>query len=101
MSQKKVKYQDNYLNFEFTYDIQDGPQSLQCVLYMKTFLNSTIKSALLKQHLANAHPNMVSKNQSFFELKLPSRQKLNRTDKVFGRLTKLLYMHHLSLLCMW
>ena len=48
---------------------------------MKTFSNSTMKPAPLKQHLANAHPSMISKNQSFFELKLSNlkRQKLDRT----------------------
>ena len=48
---------------------------------MKTFSNSTMKPSLLKQHLANAYPNMISKNQSFFELKLSNlkRQKLDRT----------------------
>ena len=40
-----------------------------------------MKPALLKQHPANAHPSMISKNQSFFELKLFNlkRQKLDRT----------------------
>ena len=81
MSQKKRKYQDNYLNFGFTYLIQDGLQIPQCVLCMKTFSNSTMKPAPLKQHLANAHPSMISKNRSFFELKLSNlkRQKLDRT----------------------
>ena len=61
MSKKKRKYQDNYLNFGFTYLIQDGLQIPQCVLCMKIFSNSTVKPALLKQHLANAHPSMISK----------------------------------------
>ena len=49
---------------------------------MKTFSNSTMKPALLKQHLANAHPSIINKKQSFFELKLSSlkRQKLDRTE---------------------
>ena len=83
MSQKKGKYQDNYLDFGFTYLFQDGFQIPQCVLCIciKTFSNSTMKPAPLKQHLANAHPSIISKNWSFFELKLSSlkRQKLNRT----------------------
>ena len=81
MSQKKRKYQDNYLDFGFTYLIQDGLQIPQCVRCMKTFSNSTTKPAPLKQHLANAHPSMISKNRSFFKLKLSSlkRQKLDRT----------------------
>ena len=81
MSQKKRKYQDNYLDFGFTYLIQDGLQIPQGVLCMKTFPNSTMKPAPLKQHLANVYPSMINKNRSFFELKLSSlkRQKLDRT----------------------
>ena len=81
MSQKKRKYQDNYWDFGFIYLIQDGLQILQCVLCMKTFSNSTMKPAPLKQHQANSHLSMISKNRSFFELKLSSvkRQKLDKT----------------------
>ena len=48
---------------------------------MKRFSNSTMRPAPLKQHLANAHPSIITKNRSFFELKLSSlkRQKLDRT----------------------
>ena len=74
MSQKKRKYQDNYLDFRFTYLIQDGLQISQCVLCMKTFSNSTMKRAPLKQHLANAHPSMIGKNRSNLK-----RKKLDRT----------------------
>ena len=70
MSQKKRKYQDNYLDFGLTYFFQDGLQISQCVLCncMKTFSNSTMKPAPLKQHLANAHPSIISKNWFFCEL---------------------------------
>ena len=44
----------------------DDLQIPQCVVCMKTFSNSTMKLASLKQHLANAHPSMMSKNRSFF-----------------------------------
>ena len=56
---------------------------------MKTFSNSTMKPASLKQHLANAHPSMMSKNRSFFESKLSSlkRQKLNQSG-MFWRTNK-------------
>ena len=83
MSQKKRKYQDNYLDFGFTYLIQDGLQISEGVLCMKTFSNSTMKPAPLKQHLANAYPSMISKNWFFFELKLSSlkRQKLDKTGR--------------------
>ena len=89
MSQKKRKYQDNYLDFGFTYLIENDLQIPQCVVSMKTFSNSTMKPASLKQHLANAHPSMMSKNRSFFESKLSSlkRQKLDQTG-MFWRTNK-------------
>ena len=85
MSQKKRKYQDNYLDFGFTYLIEDDLQIPQCVVCMKTFSNSTMKPASSKQHLANAHSCMMSKNRFFFELKLSSlkRQKLNQTGMIW------------------
>ena len=89
MSQKKRKYQINYLDFGFTYLIEDDLQIPQCVVCMKTFSNSTMKPASLKQHLANAHPSMISKNRSFFESKLSrlKRQKLDQTG-MFWRTNK-------------
>ena len=56
---------------------------------MKTFSNSTMKPASLKQNLANAYPSMISKNRSFFESKLSSlkRQKLDQTG-MFWRTNK-------------
>ena len=85
MSQKKRKYQYDYLSFGFTYVIKDGLQVPQCVLCMKTFSNSTMKPAPLKDHLKKAHPLMKDKNQSFFELKLSNlkRQKLDITGFFF------------------
>ena len=104
MSQKKRMYQDNYLDFEFTNLIEDDFQIPQCVVCTKTFSNSTMKPASLKQHLANAHPSMMSKNRSFFELKLSSlkRQKLDQTG-MFWRTDKaaVVYMQHMPLLYMW
>ena len=60
------------MGFGFTYLIEDDLQIPQRVVCMKTFSNSTMKPASLKQHLANAHPSMISKNRSFFESKLSS-----------------------------
>ena len=89
MSQKKRKCQNNYLDFGFTYLIEDDLQIPQCVVCMKAFSNITMKPASLKQHLANAHPSMMSKNRSFFESKLSSlkRQKRDETG-MFWRTNK-------------
>ena len=43
MLQKKRKYQDNYLDFGFTYLIEDNLQISQCVVCIKTFSNSAMK----------------------------------------------------------
>ena len=77
------------MDFGFTYLIEDDLQIPQCVVCTKTFSNSTMKPASLKQHLANAHPSMMSKNRSFFESKLSSlkRQKLDQTG-MFWRTNK-------------
>ena len=77
------------MDFGFTYLIEDGLQIPQCVVCMKIFSNSTMKPAPSKQHLANAHPSMLSKNRSFFESKLSSlkRQKLDQTG-MFWRTNK-------------
>ena len=42
MSQKKRKYQDDYLDFGFTYLIENDLQIPQWVVCMKTFSNSTV-----------------------------------------------------------
>ena len=47
MSQKKRKYQDNHLDFGFTYLIEADLQIPQCVVCMKPFSNSTMKPASL------------------------------------------------------
>ena len=75
--------------WDITYLIEDDLQIPQCVACMKTFSNSTMKPASLKQHLASAHPSMMSKNRSFFESKLSSlkRQKLDQT-RMFWRTNK-------------
>ena len=104
MSQKKQKYQDNYLDFGFTYLIEDDLQIPQCVVCMKTFSNRTMKPASLKQHQANAHPSMMSKNRSFFKSKLSSlkRQKLDQTGMFWRTNKAAVFCHHMPLLLyMW
>ena len=71
MSQKKRKYQNNYLDFRFTYLIAADLQIPQCIVSMKTLSNSTMKAASLKQHLANAHPSMMSKTGPFLSQNCP------------------------------
>ena len=89
MSQKKQKYQDNYLDFGFTYLIEDDLKIPQSVVCMKTFSNSTMKPASLKQHLANAHPSMMSKNQFVVKLNLWRQRAKNNNFASFHRLTEI------------
>ena len=75
MSQKKSNYQDNYLDFGFTYIIQDGIQIPQCVLCMKTFSNSTMKSAPPKKTPGKFSSKYDKQRKVLFWLKtVPSKK---------------------------
>ncbi|XP_045122593.1 zinc finger BED domain-containing protein 5-like [Portunus trituberculatus] len=76
MSQKRRWYHDSYLDYGFTYLVKDGAHIPQCVVCLKTFSNSITKPFQLKQHLANAHPQLKDKNRSFFEVKLSSLKRM-------------------------
>ena len=65
----KRKYQDDYLNFGFTFLENNGHQLPQCVLCMKTLSNSSMKPYQLKQHLITVHPEHSKKDRVFFEMK--------------------------------
>ncbi|XP_045137215.1 general transcription factor II-I repeat domain-containing protein 2-like [Portunus trituberculatus] len=68
MYMKRRWYQDSYLDYGFTYLVKDGAHIPQRVVCLKTFSNSIMKPFQLKQHLANAHPQLKDKNRSFFEV---------------------------------
>ena len=65
----KRKYQEDYLNFGFTFQENNGYQLPQCVLCMKTLSNSSMKPYQLKQHLTTVHPEHSKNDRAFFKLK--------------------------------
>ncbi|XP_068227658.1 zinc finger BED domain-containing protein 5-like [Palaemon carinicauda] len=67
MSEKRRLYRDGYLDYGFTSLVKEGAHVPQCVVRLKTFCNRSMKPLQLKQHLANAHPQLKDRNRSFFE----------------------------------
>ena len=65
----KRKYQDDFLNFGFPFQENNGFQLPQCVLCMKTLPNSSMKPYQLKHHLITVHPEHSTKDRAFFEMK--------------------------------
>jgi len=65
----KRKYDDNYLDYGLTFLERRNEQLPQCVICHKTLSNDSMKPPQLKKHLSNAHPEFVSKERQFFELK--------------------------------
>ena len=53
MSSKKRKYDEPYMQYDFTSVIVDGVVRPQCVLYNKVLSNDSMGPAKLKQHLQN------------------------------------------------
>ena len=65
----KRKYDNNYLDYSFTFLEGHNEQLSQCVICHKTFSNDLLKPYQLKKHLFNVHPKFVGKERQFFELK--------------------------------
>src|SRR5215469_15579232 len=73
---KKRTYNDNFLNFGFTAIVNNGVQMPQCVICKKTLANESMKPSKLKEHLIKVHPELASKDLSYFTIK---NQQLKRS----------------------
>ena len=65
----KRKYDDNYLDHDFTSLEGRDEQLPQCVICHKTLSKDSLKPHQLKKHLSNVHPEFFGKERQFFELK--------------------------------
>jgi hypothetical protein len=50
--EKKRKYQETYLEHEFTYSTIDGEQRPQCLFYCEILANYSMKPVKLKSHIS-------------------------------------------------
>jgi hypothetical protein len=67
---KNRKYDDSYLDFDFTSKEVDDEEKPQCVLSMKVLASECTLPSKLKRHLETSHPSVISKSRDYFSRKL-------------------------------
>ena len=70
---KRRKYDENYVDFGFTYIGRSVFPQLQCVKCAKVLSHISMKPSLLRRHLETKHANLKNKPQEFFERELRRR----------------------------
>lgn len=82
---KKRTYHDSFLNFGFSAVVNNGVQMPQCVICKKTLAHESMKPSKLKEHLTKVHPELASKDLSYFKIK-EDQLKRSRLDHGTGTL---------------
>uniref|UniRef100_K7F2K4 DUF4371 domain-containing protein n=1 Tax=Pelodiscus sinensis TaxID=13735 RepID=K7F2K4_PELSI len=82
----KCKYSENYIKFGFACQEKEGV-NLPRVICFKVLGNDSIKPAKLKLHLKKCHPNLLQKDEDYFEQRLSSlkRQRLDSTSAFYNK----------------
>uniref|UniRef100_K7FT67 Uncharacterized protein n=1 Tax=Pelodiscus sinensis TaxID=13735 RepID=K7FT67_PELSI len=75
----KRKYSEDYIKFGFTCQEKGGVDLPQCVICFKILGNDSMKLTKLKLHLEKCQPNLMQKDEDYFEQRLSGlkRQCLN------------------------
>ncbi|XP_066983785.1 protein FAM200C-like [Macrobrachium rosenbergii] len=66
---KKLTYNKSFLNFGFSFIVNNGMQMPQCVICKKTLANESMKPFKLNEHLTNVHPELANKDLAYFKIK--------------------------------
>ena len=77
---KSHKYSDSYLDFGFTFILQNGKEKPQCVICSKVLASESMLPNKLKRHLQTSHPQFVDKPRDFFSRKLNDLE-INNLEK--------------------
>ena len=77
MSIKKRKYDESYLQYDFTYIVDNNEERLQCALHNKVLSNDSMRPEKLKQHLHNVHPQSKDKEKLYFERQSRALKKMS------------------------
>ena len=73
---KKTRYSETYLQFEYIFTVNNCLDILVCVLCQKSLRNDSMKPSLLTWHLNRAYPGFKDKSLDFFNLiEMCSRKK--------------------------
>ena len=59
------KYQDSYIKFVFTFDVEKGEP--KCVICLVRLASESMKPSKLKRHLVTKHPQFQHKEEDFFK----------------------------------
>uniref|UniRef100_K7FKI8 DUF4371 domain-containing protein n=1 Tax=Pelodiscus sinensis TaxID=13735 RepID=K7FKI8_PELSI len=71
----KCKYSEDYVKFGFTCQEKEGMDLPQHVICFKVLGNDSMKPAKLKLHLEKCHPNLLQKDENYFEQRLSGHNK--------------------------
>jgi hypothetical protein len=64
------KYQTNFLTFGFTYQLVNGEERPQCVVYGEVLAHNSFNARNLCRHFTTKHESLANKPLQFFERKL-------------------------------
>jgi hypothetical protein len=59
------KYQNSYIKFEFTFDIEKGEP--KCIICLEKLASKSMKPSKLKLLLVTKHPQFQHKKEDFFK----------------------------------
>uniref|UniRef100_K7G174 Uncharacterized protein n=1 Tax=Pelodiscus sinensis TaxID=13735 RepID=K7G174_PELSI len=81
------KYLEDYIKFGFTCQEKEGVDLPQCVICFQVLRNDSMKPAKLKLHLKKCHPNLLQKDEDYFERRLSGLkwQCLNSTSAFYNK----------------
>uniref|UniRef100_K7F9C3 DUF4371 domain-containing protein n=1 Tax=Pelodiscus sinensis TaxID=13735 RepID=K7F9C3_PELSI len=80
-------YSEDYIKFGFTCQEKEGVDLPQCVICFKVLGNDSMKPAKLKLHLKKCHPNLLQKDEDYFEWRLSGlkRQCLDSSSAFYNK----------------
>uniref|UniRef100_K7FQJ5 DUF4371 domain-containing protein n=1 Tax=Pelodiscus sinensis TaxID=13735 RepID=K7FQJ5_PELSI len=83
----KRKHSEDYIKFSFTWQEKEGMDLPQCVICFKVLGNDSMKLAKLKLHLEKCHPNLLQKDEDYFERQLSGLkwQHLDSTSAFYNK----------------
>uniref|UniRef100_K7FCM8 DUF4371 domain-containing protein n=1 Tax=Pelodiscus sinensis TaxID=13735 RepID=K7FCM8_PELSI len=83
----KRKYSEDYIKFGFTCQEKESMDLPQCVICFKVLGNDSMKPAKLKLHLEKCHPNLLQKDEDYFEWRLSGLkwQHLDSTSAFYNK----------------
>lgn len=74
-TKRSRKYQENYIEYGFTYTVINDEQRPLCVICSEKLASESMKPVKMKRHLESTHPELVNKEKSYFERRASNMQR--------------------------